>query len=310
MKNLLAALGPIIYRNGPTVAAEWFWLARPFSLTAAAVPVLFGSALAFNDDAFSLEPFLAMLLASLLIQAATNMFNEFYDEQRGLDTAGSVGIAGSIVGGRIKARSVLVGALFCYTLALVFSIYLVYVGGWPILILGCLSALGGYVYSAGPRPIAYTPASEATVFIFMGLLIVVITYGVQANAYPAYVPLAAVPIGALVAAILLANNVRDLKSDRRGGRNTLPVAVGRQGGILVYRCLLLTPYLTVGALILVGLVPPASGLAVLSLPLTLRLWRGISSTTIPDRLDAVVKGTAGLHAVFGLLYTIGVLIPL
>ncbi len=290
--------------------AEWFWLARPFSLTAAAVPVLFGGALALNDGAFAFGPFLAMFLASLLIQAATNMFNEFYDEQRGLDTAGSIGIAGSIVGGRIKARSVLVGALFCYTLALFFSIYLVYTGGWPVLVLGCLSALGGYAYSAGPRPIAYTPASEATVFVFMGLLIVVITYGVQANAYPLHVPLAAVPIGALVAAILLANNIRDLESDRRGGRNTLPIALGRQGGILVYRGLLLAAYLSAGTLIFSGLVPVAGGLVVLSLPLALRLWRRISSTTVPERLDAVVKGTAGLHAVFGLLYTTGVLIPL
>lgn len=290
--------------------AEWFWLARPFSLTAAAVPVLFGSALAFNDGMFSFGPFLAMLLASLLIQAATNMFNEFYDEQRGLDTAGSVGIAGSIVGGRMKARNVLVGALLCYTLALLFSIYLVYAGGWPVLVLGCLSALGGYVYSAGPRPIAYTPASEATVFVFMGLMIVVITYGVQANSYPLYVPLAAIPIGALVAAILLANNIRDLESDRRGGRNTLPVALGRQGGILVYRALLLAAYLAVGALILSSIVPLAGGLVVLSLPLALKLWRGISATTIPERLDAVVKGTAGLHAVFGLLYATGVLSPI
>lgn len=290
--------------------AEWFWLARPFSLTAAAVPVLFGSALAFNDGMFSFGPFLAMLLASLLIQAATNMFNEFYDEQRGLDTAGSVGIAGSIVGGRMKARNVLVGALFCYTLALLFSIYLVYAGGWPVLVLGCLSALGGYVYSAGPRPIAYTPASEATVFVFMGLMIVVITYGVQTNSYPLYVPLAAIPIGTLVAAILLANNIRDLESDRRGGRNTLPVALGRQGGILVYRALLLAACLAVGALILFSIVPLAGGLVVLSLPLALKLWRDISATTIPERLDAVVKGTAGLHAIFGLLYTAGVLSPI
>ena len=289
---------------------EWFRLARPFSLTAAAVPVLFGSALAFNDGAFSFFPFLAMLLASLLIQAATNMFNEFYDEQRGLDKAESVGIAGTIVGGRMKARRVLMGALFCYTLALAFSIYLVYTGGLPILILGCLSALGGYVYSAGPRPIAYTPASEATVFLFMGLLIVVITYGVQANSYPIYVPLAAIPIGAPVAAILLANNIRDLESDRQGGRNTLPIAAGRQGGILVYRGLLVAAYLAVGVLVLTGFVPVAAILVVLSFPLALRLWRGIAATTVPGRLDAVVKGTAGLHAVFGLLYTVGVLIPL
>ncbi|CAN5863227.1 1,4-dihydroxy-2-naphthoate polyprenyltransferase [soil metagenome] len=290
--------------------AEWYGLARPFTLTAAAVPVLFGTALAYADGDFSWRPFLAMLLASLLIQAATNMFNEFYDEKRGLDTEGSVGIAGSIVQGRMQARNVLLGALFCYTLALFLGLYLVYVGGWPILLLGCLSALGGYVYSAGPRPLAYTPASEATVFVFMGLLIVVITYGVQTDSYPLFVALAATPIGALVAAILLANNIRDLESDRRGGRNTLPIAFGRRSGIFVYRSLLLGAYLLVAALGLLGVVSAGSLLATLSAPLTVRLWGRVASSTVPERLDPVVKGTAALHAVFGLLYTAGVLLPL
>ena len=290
--------------------AEWYGLARPFTLTAAAVPVIFGTALAFTDGAFSWGPFLAMLFASLSIQAATNMFNEFYDEQRGLDTEGSVGIAGSIVQGRMKARDVLFGALFCYTLALFLGLYLVYVGGWPILLLGCISALGGYVYSAGPRPIAYTPASEVTVFLFMGLVIVVITYGVQAGSYPLSVPLAAIPIGALVAAILLANNIRDLESDRKGGRNTIPVAFGRKGGVFVYRGLLLGSYLVGGALALIGVVPFGSLLFLLSTPLAIRLWSGVSASTVPERLDPVVKGTAGLHAVFGLLYTVGLLLPL
>src|SRR5215212_8253538 len=120
------------------VTREWFLLARPFSLTAAAVPVLFGTALAFKSGAFAWGPFLAMLFGSLLIQAATNMFNEFYDAQRGLDVAGTVGIAGSIVSGRVRARRVLAGALLCYTLALFLGIYLIAVGGWPILVLGCL----------------------------------------------------------------------------------------------------------------------------------------------------------------------------
>jgi 1,4-dihydroxy-2-naphthoate polyprenyltransferase len=290
------------------VFAEWFRLARPFSLTAAAVPVLFGTALAFKDGSFSPGPLFAMLFGSLLIQAATNMFNEFYDAQRGLDVAGTIGIAGSIVSGRVTARRVLVGALLCYTLALFLGIYLVVVGGWPILVLGCLSALGGYLYSAGPRPIAYTPASEAVVFVFMGILIVVIAYAVQTRDFPAYVPLAALPIGGLVAAILLANNIRDLISDRRGGRRTLPVVFGREVAILVYRALLLEAYLAVAVLIAFGVVPPECALVFPSVFAALRLWRDVASYSTPSRLDPVVKRTAGLHLVFGLLYTAGVLI--
>ena len=287
---------------------EWFRLARPFSLTAAAVPVLFGTALAFKDGAFAWGPFLAMLFGSLLIQTATNMFNEFYDERRGLDVAGSVGIAGSIVSGRVSARGVLAGALLCYTLALFLGIYLIVVGGLPILVLGCLSALGGYLYSAGPRPIAYTPASEAAVFIFMGVLIVVIAYAVQTDRFPLYVPLAALPIGGLVAAILLANNIRDLVPDRRGGRRTLPVVFGREVAILVYRALLLEAYVAVALLMAFGVVPPECALVFPSVFAALRLWRDVASYSTPRRLDPVVKRTAGLHLVFGVLYTAGVLI--
>ena len=290
------------------VFKEWFLLARPFSLTAAAVPVLFGTALAFKSGTFSPWPFLAMLVGSLLIQAATNMFNEFYDEQRGLDVAGAVGIAGSIVGGRVTARRVLAGALLCYTGALFLGIYLIAVGGWPVLVLGCLSALGGYLYSAGPRPIAYTPASEAAVFFFMGILIVVIAYAVQANRFPSYVPLAALPIGGPVAAILLANNIRDLVSDRRGGRQTLPIVFGREVAIVVYRALLLEAYVAVVVLIVFRIVTPECALVFPSVFAAFRLWRDIAAYSTPRRLDPVVKRTAGLHLVFGLLYTVGVLI--
>ena len=288
---------------------EWFRLARPFSLTAAAVPVFFGTALAFKDSAFSWEPFLAMLAGSLLIQAATNMFNEFYDEQRGLDSATTVGIAGSIVQGRVHARSVLFGALLCYTLALVCGIYLILVGGWPVLVLGCLSALGGYLYSAGPRPIAYTAASEAAVFLFMGVLIVVIAYAVQIpGVFPPYVPLAALPIGGPVAAILLANNIRDMISDRRGGRRTLPIVLGREVAVLIYRVLLLEAYVAVAALMAFGVVPPECALVLLSATMALRLARDIAGISTPQRLDPIVKRTAGLHLVFGLLYTAGILL--
>jgi 1,4-dihydroxy-2-naphthoate octaprenyltransferase len=189
------------------------------------------------------------------------------------------------------------------------GIYLVVVGGWPILVLGCLCALGGYLYSAGPRPIAYTPASEVAVFLFMGILIVVIAYAVQApGSVPLRVPLAALPIGGLVAAILLANNIRDMRSDRRGGRRTLPIVLGREVGVLVYRVLLLEAYGAAAVLMALRIVPLECALVFLSVSATLRLWRDIAVTTTSERLDPVVKRTAGLHLAFGLLYTVGVVL--
>ena len=289
---------------------EWFRLARPFTLTAAAVPVVFGTALAVRDGGFRAGPFLAMLVASLLIQAATNMFNEYYDDKRGLDTAESVGIAGSIVGGKIPARSVLLAALGLYAVAFVLGLYLVVAGGAAILVLGLISALAGYLYTGGPRPISSTPASEATVFVFMGVLIVVIAYAVQAGGFPPGVILAALPLGCPVAAILLANNIRDLEEDRRGGRRTLPIVLGRAGGIAVYRGLLAGMYILLALLVLSGLAPATSLIALASLPLAVRLWRGVAASTVPARLVPVVKGTSGLHAVFGLLYALGILLSL
>lgn len=289
---------------------EWVRLARPFTLTAAAVPVLFGTALALRDGGFRPGPFLAMLIASLLIQAATNMFNEYYDEKRGLDTAASVGIAGSIVGGKVAARTVLAAALGLYAVAFFLGLYLVAVGGLAILGLGLISALAGYLYTGGPRPISSTPASEATVFVFMGVLIVVIAYAAQAGGFPLHVVLAALPLGCPVAAILLANNIRDLEEDIRGGRHTLPIVLGRAGGIAVYRGLLAATYVLLLLLVVSGVVPAVSLVALLSLPLAVKLWRGVAASTVPVRLMPVVKGTSGLHAVFGLLYAAGVVASL
>ena len=164
------------------------------------------------------------------------------------------------------------------------------------------------MYSAGPKPIAYTPASELAVFLFMGVLIVVITYAAQAQSFPLYVPLAALPFGGPVAAILLANNIRDMEGDRRGGRRTVPIVFGRGAAVWFYRALVVEAYVAVAALVFFGVMPWSASVVVLSLPLAAKVWRGISSSTRPEVLDPVVKATAGLHLTFGLLYAVGVLV--
>ncbi|QIN79933.1 hypothetical protein GBA65_16955 [Rubrobacter marinus] len=256
---------------------EWFWLARPFTLTAAAVPVLFGTALALSDGAFAWGPFLAMLVASLLIQAATNMFNEFYDEKRGLDTAEAVGIAGSIVQGRVHARAVLLGPCSA-TRSRPCS--------------GCTSSSSGAGHpgpraalGAGRLPVLRRAAPHRLHGGQRGRRLPV--HGRPHRGHrlrgpgrrpPVARPLAALPIGGLVAAILLANNIRDMESDRRGGRRTLPIVFGRSGGILVYRALLLEAYVAVAALISFGVVPLGAALAVVSALLLPGLWRGIAAS--------------------------------
>ena len=283
-------------------------LTRLFSLTAAAVPVLLGTALAAGRFRFLPLPFLAMLLASLLIQAATNMFNEYYDAVRGLDASDSVGISGSIVSGRLEARAVLRSALWTYAAAALLSLYLVFEGGALVLGLGLLAALAGYLYSGGPRPIAYTPFGELTVFLSMGPLIVTLSYAVQTHQLSALPLLASLPIGFLVAAILLANSIRDLEGDALRGRRTLAILVGRRRAIRLYRSLLWASYAVVAALVLARQISPWALLSLASAALALRLYREVAGSSGRIALNRVVRGTSGLHLALGLLLTLGVLL--
>lgn len=284
----------------------WFPLIRPFTLTAAAVPVLLGSALARWDGYFTASHFLALLLAAMLIQAATNMLNEYFDYQRGVDTHESVGIAGSIVRGDLAAATVLRGALVSLCLALLCGLYLVVVVSPWLLLVGVVSVLGAWVYSGGPRAVSSTPFGEAEVFVLMGLLLVGLGYYVHAGTVNAAVLVASLPVSCLVAAILLANNIRDMEGDETRGRRTLPIVVGRHGGILTLAALVFGAYVLLVVAVLAGAAPWLALLALASLPLAPAVFRLFRTTTVPAALHPAVKGVARLHLVQGSLYAAGV----
>jgi 1,4-dihydroxy-2-naphthoate polyprenyltransferase len=288
------------------VIRVWFPLIRPFTLTAAAVPVMVGAALAGWDRAFAWDRFVALLLCAVLIQAATNMLNEYFDYQRGLDNHESVGIAGSIVRGDLSADTVKRGAIVALTGALVFGLYLVIVVSPWLLVVGAVSVLGAYVYSGGPRAVAWTPFGEAEVFVLMGLLLVGLGYFVHTEDITASVVIAALPVSCLVAAILLGNNIRDMEGDEAKGRRTLPIVWGRYGGIAILMALLFGSYLMLVIAVLAGAAPWLALLAFASLPLAPPIIRRFRATTIPAALHPAVKGIARLHLVHGSLYALGV----
>jgi 1,4-dihydroxy-2-naphthoate polyprenyltransferase len=288
------------------VIRVWFPLIRPFTLTAAAVPVMVGAALAGWDGAFGWDRFIALLLCAVLIQAATNMLNEYFDYQRGLDNHESVGIAGSIVRGDLSADTVKRGAIVALTGALVFGLYLVIVVSPWLLVVGAVSVLGAYVYSGGPRAVAWTPFGEAEVFVLMGLLLVGLGYFVHTEDITASVVIAALPVSCLVAAILLGNNIRDMEGDEAKGRRTLPIVWGRYGGIAILMALLFGSYLMLVIAVLAGAAPWLALLAFASLPLAPPIIRRFRATTIPAALHPAVKGIARLHLVQGSLYALGV----
>jgi 1,4-dihydroxy-2-naphthoate octaprenyltransferase len=292
------------------IATEWrvWWrLARPFSLTASIVPVLVGSAVALATLREIPRPdlFLAMLVASILIQVATNMFNEYFDFKHGLDTPQTVGIAGAIVRGLVPALTVFRAATACYVIALVLGLYIVSQTSLLVLVLGLASAAGGYFYTGGPRPIAYTPFGELEVFIFMGPVIVSLAYLIQAGSLAPSAIWASLPVACLVAAILLANNVRDVVADGRVGRSTIPVVLGRNTGLAIYVALVAGAYVAAIGAVAFRFLPLTAVLPLLTIPMPIGLVRLYFSTEDPSRLNAGVRGSAALHARFGLLFALG-----
>lgn len=285
----------------------WWRLARPFSLTASIVPVLVGTGTAIGSRAFHApDLFAAMLVGSVLIQIATNMFNEYYDYKHGLDTPETVGIAGSIVRGAVPAIDVFKAAIGCFAVTLGIGLYIVARTTPEVFLVGLACALGGYLYTGGPVPIAYTPFGEVEVFIFMGPIIVGLAYFIQAGAVTPSALWASAPVGCLVAAILLANNLRDIVADQNVGRRTIPVTLGRNAGLVIYGALLggafIAPILGAG----LGFLPVTAVLPLVTLRAPTQLVQLYRSEEAPRSLDAGVRGTAGLHARFGLLLAVGI----
>lgn len=288
-----------------TAFQVWWRLARPFSLTASAVPVLVGGGLALAAGRFDGLSFALLLVASLIVQVATNIFNEYYDYRRGLDTPESVGIAGVIVSGQVRAETVLRGALVCFVVAFALGLWLVARTGWPVLAVGLLCALSAWAYSGGPRPVAYTPLGEVQVFVFMGLVQVGLGYYVHTGALAWPVLWAALPVGCLVAAILLANNLRDQTSDAARGRRTLPIVLGRTGALRILVALLAGAYVTLAAGVALGQLPWPALLAWLTAPLAPGVVQPFGKTAEARALNVTVRRAAVLHMRFGLLLALG-----
>jgi 1,4-dihydroxy-2-naphthoate polyprenyltransferase len=286
----------------------WWQLTRPHTLTAAFVPVLLGTALAIQGTDIHLGLFLAMLLACLLIQAATNMFNEYYDFIRGLDTAESVGIGGAIVRDGIKPKTVLLLALTLYALAMLLGVYICMSTSWWLAAIGSVSMAMGYLYTGGPYPIAYTPFGELFAGFFMGCLIILISFFIQTGTVTSTAILISIPISILVGAILLANNIRDLDGDKEFGRKTLAILVGRANAIRLLAGMFIVSYLLVFILIAMDITSPWTAIIVLSSPKAIKATIGFTRNSIPIKMAPAMIATAQTNTIFGFLLSIGLFI--
>ncbi|MCC7206722.1 MAG: 1,4-dihydroxy-2-naphthoate octaprenyltransferase [Anaerolineae bacterium] len=283
----------------------WWRATRPFSFTAATIPVLLGTAIAAYQGHFNIGLFVLALVGSVAFQAGTNMINDYYDFTKGADNERSLGIGGAIQRGELTPRQVFWGGIAAFALGSVLGLIIVSQTGPFILVLGMFSVLAGFFYTAGPAALAYVGLGEITVFIFMGPVIVIGAYYVQAMHAGWDTLIASLPIGFMVAAILHANNLRDLEADRAVGKRTLATLLGRGRANIEYYILVGGAYGALLVSILLGVSPWYTLITGLTLPLALALTRRVSVSTDPPELNPVLRKTAQLHTRFGLLLTAG-----
>lgn len=288
----------------------WWQLTRPHTLTAAFAPVLLGTALAIETSGIHWGLFLAMLIASLLIQAATNMFNEYYDYVRGLDNENSIGIGGAIVRHGIKPKTVLNLAFSLYGISVLLGVYICMNSSWWVAAVGVISLAAGYLYTGGPLPIAYTPFGELVAGFFMGVLIILISFYIQTGTITKTSVLVSVPSFLLVGAILLANNIRDLDGDKEFGRKTLAILLGRTGAIRLLAGMFIVSYSWVIGLIIAGVVSPWLAVVALSIPKAIKATKGFIGKSNPLQMMPAMAATAQTNTIFGFLLSIGIFIGL
>ena len=286
----------------------WWKLTRPHTLTASFAPVFLGTMIALYYTNINWLLFLAMLFACLFIQAATNMFNEYYDFARGLDTEESVGIGGAIVRNGVKPKTVMQLALLLYGISAILGIYICYESSWLLLVVGSISMLIGYLYTGGPYPIAYTPFGELFSGVVMGMLIVLISTFIQVGSIPNFSILLSIPSVLLVAAIMLANNIRDLEEDKKGGRKTLAILVGRKNAITILSSFFVLSYLWIVILVILQIVTPWALLVVLSLKKPIHAIKVFREKENSPEVGLAMKDTALTNTIFVFLLGIGLLI--
>lgn len=307
MSRLPAAVARSGARSAALILGYWLAAVRPKTLSLAVIPVLVGSALA-QAEGVSMRwgVAVAAALAAILIQAGTNLHNDAADFLRGADDRRTrVGPPRATCEGWLTPTQVRRAAAAAFAVAAALGFYLVQVGGWPILVLGLFSVLAGLAYSAGPRPIGYSASGELFVWLFFGVVAVGGSYYLQAGVVSAGALLAGSMIGMPAAAVLVVNNYRDLENDRRVGKNTLAVRLGRGASRLEYALLVLAPFPLLFALGF--LAPPGPGvwLAFLALPWGLLLVRRLQREPPGPGLNAVLASTARFQLGFGLLLSVG-----
>ncbi|MGE3909883.1 MAG: 1,4-dihydroxy-2-naphthoate octaprenyltransferase [Chloroflexota bacterium] len=299
------ASGVAVGAARPSVPVVWYRAIRPFSFTASIIPVLVGSGCALVLGGFSPLAFLLCLGGGMALQAGTNLVNDYFDHQLGADHSGSLGPSRVIQEGWLSPQAVLAGGVGFFVAGGLAGFALVAMAGWPILALGLIGVPLAYGYTAPPLKLAYRGLGELNVFVLMGPFMVLGGFLVHRVAGLGTALTASMPIGCLVAAILHANNLRDLDDDRALGKQTLATIVGPTLGKVEMLALLGGAYTALIAAVYCRVLPRTALLGLLSLPTAYQVSKTVVTGNTPQELAPSVRQAAKLHAQFGVLLTVG-----
>jgi 1,4-dihydroxy-2-naphthoate octaprenyltransferase len=288
--------------TSPGPFRAWWIAARPPTLTVAITPVVVGTTIAWQEGG-TIQWLVAAiaLCAAVLIQVGTNLYNDVGDFERGADGSDRLGPPRASAMGWLAPADVRRAAAASFGLAMMLGAYLVSVGGWPIFVVGLASVAAGVAYTGGPRPIAYTASGETFVFVFFGLIATAGSSLLQTGGLSWAAVVAGAMIGCIATAVLVVNNYRDLESDRQAGKITLAVRIGRPATRVEFAVLVALPFAALPLLaVLTGrglwlLLPAAAA------PIALRLVRDLARAPISPALNPLLKRTARLELLFGLL---------
>jgi 1,4-dihydroxy-2-naphthoate octaprenyltransferase len=286
----------------------WLMAARPRTLPAAVAPVLVGTALAGFEHVFHPLRFLAALLGAIFIQVGTNLSNDYSDARRGADAEDRLGPVRVTAGGLVPPQQVLVATYVSFGLAVLAGVYLIVVAGWALLLVGAASILAGIAYTGGPKPYGYEGLGEVFVFLFFGVVAVAGSFFVQLRTLNWEAFALSVPVGLLAAAILVVNNIRDIDSDRRAGKRTLAVRMGRARTRSLFAAVVYLAFVLAPVTWIFGPAKPWVLLPWLSLPLAIGLVRSVRRHTDGPTLNQALAQSGMLQLAFCMLLSAGLLL--